>query len=303
MFDKCKNLVFRVVLSLVLLGAVSAAVGLGARAAGHRAQRSAVHSIEKAHFAPKFSRVALIVGNGEYPDADGPLVQPSDDVRALTPVLQKAGFGVVALEDARERDLRAAVATIKMQMKTDAIVFVFYSGYAIQVDREDFIIPVDAKIWNEEDVLRQGISIDGVLADLRLAGAGAELVAVDASWRNPFERRFRAFSHGLAPVVAPVNSLVLVSEPFDWTTDNRAALRGLGRQMVASLGAAPGSAEEVFRKIRSDLVRSSAGSRMPTITSSLTEEVVLSMIPSSELFNRANDSAARSNRSRRPGVS
>src|SRR5258708_6205423 len=76
----------------------------------------------------------------------------------------------------------------------------------------------------------------------------------------------------------------LVSEPFDWTTDDREALRGLGRQMVASLGSAPGSAEKVFRKIRSDLVRSSAGSRMPTITSSLTEEVVLSMIPSRELL-------------------
>lgn len=276
---------FRVVLSLALLGAVSAAVGLGARAAAHRAHRAgAVHSIEKAHFAPKFSRVALIVGNGKYPDADAPLVKPSDDVRALTPALQKAGFGVVALEDARERDLRAAVATIKTRMKTDATVVVFYSGYAIQVDREDFIIPVDAKIWTEDDVLRQGISIDGLLSDLRLAGAGAELVAVDASWRNPFERRCRAFSHGLAPVVAAVNSLVLVSEPFDWTTDNREALRGLGRQMVASLCAAPESAEEVFRKIRSDLVRSSAGSRVPTITSSLTEEVVLPMIPSRGLL-------------------
>src|SRR5258706_12385302 len=123
MFDKCRNLVFRVVLSLALLGAVSAAVGLGARAAAHRAHRAgAVHSIEKAHFAPKFSRVALIVGNGKYPDADAPLVQPSDDVRALTPVLPKAGFSVVALEDARERDLRAAVATIKTRMKTNATV-------------------------------------------------------------------------------------------------------------------------------------------------------------------------------------
>ena len=286
MFDTCKNLVFRILLGLVLLGAVSASVGLGARAA-HRAHRAgAVHSIEQAHLAPKFSRVALIVGNGKYPDADRPLVQPSDDIRVLTPVLQKAGFSVVALEDARERDLRAAVATIKTWMKTDATVVVFYSGFAIQVDREDFIIPVDATIWNEEDVLRQGISIDGVLADLRLAGAGPELVALDASWRNPFERRFRAFSHGLAPVVAPVNSLVLVSEPFDWTTDDRVAFRGLGRQMVASIGAAPESAEKVFRKIRSGLVRSSAGSRVPTITSSLTEEVVLSMIPSSGLLVR-----------------
>src|SRR5258708_16578859 len=126
MFDKCKNFVFPVVLSLALLGAVSAAVGLGARAAGHRAQRGAVHSIEKAHFAPKFSRVALIVGNGKYPDADEPLVQPSDDVRALTPVLQKAGFGVVALEDARERDLRAALATIKTPMKPPPTAPVFH---------------------------------------------------------------------------------------------------------------------------------------------------------------------------------
>jgi hypothetical protein len=67
--------------------------------------------------------LALIVGNGKYPDADAPLVEPSDDLRALTPVLQKAGFGVVALEDARERDLRAAVETIKTRMNTDEKAF------------------------------------------------------------------------------------------------------------------------------------------------------------------------------------
>jgi hypothetical protein len=79
---------------------------------------------------------------------------------------------------------------------------------------------------------------------LRPAGAGAELVAVDASRRNPFERRFRVFSYGFAPV----SSLVLVSEPFDWTTDDREAVRGLGKQMVAFLGAAAGYAEKFFGK-------------------------------------------------------
>jgi hypothetical protein len=73
MFDKCTNFVFRVVLSLALFGAVFAAVGLGARAAVHRAHRAgAVHSIERVNFAPKFSRAALIVGNSKYPDADVP---------------------------------------------------------------------------------------------------------------------------------------------------------------------------------------------------------------------------------------
>src|SRR5258708_7981534 len=99
MFDKCRNLVFRVVLSLALLGAVSAAVGLGARAAAHRAQRTgAVHSIEKAHFAPKFSRAPLIVGNGKYPGAYAPRVQPTDDVRAPHPGRPKARVSVVQLD-------------------------------------------------------------------------------------------------------------------------------------------------------------------------------------------------------------
>jgi Caspase domain len=287
MFKKCKSLACRVFLGVALAAVVSVTVGFGARAAvRHRAHRpTAVHSIEKSRPSEKFSRVALIVGNGSYPDADTPFKQPSDDVHALTPVLEKAGFSVVALEDARERDLHAAIAFLKERMQRDATVVVFYSGYAIQVDREDFIVPVDARIWNEDDVLRQGISIDRVLAELREAGAGAELVAVDASWRNPFERRFRAYSHGLAPIVAPVNSLVLVSDPFNLTTDDKDALRGLGRQMVTSLGAAgPGSAFEVFQKIRSDLVRLSSGSRMPTVTSSLTEDVIFALVPHGELL-------------------
>lgn len=132
---------------------------------------------------------------------------------------------------------------------------VFYSGYAIQVDREDF---------------HQGFSIDSVLAAGR-GVAGAELVVVDARC-NPFERRFRVFSYGFAQV----NSLVLVSEPFDWTADDREALRGLGKQMVAFLAAASGDAEKFFGKS----VQTSFGRLQdiacPTITSSLTEEVVLS---------------------------
>jgi uncharacterized caspase-like protein len=213
MFKKCRSLACRFLVGLVLAAAVSVTVGFGARAAvHHRAHRpGVVRSIERIQLTSKFPRVALIVGNGSYPDADAPFVQPSSDVRALTPVLEKAGFSVVALEDARGRDLRAAIATVKARLEKDATVVVFYSGCAIQVAREDFIVPIDAKIWNEDDVLRQGFSIDRILTDLREAGAGPELVAVDASWRNPFERRFRAYSHGLAPVLAPVNSLVLVS--------------------------------------------------------------------------------------------
>jgi hypothetical protein len=158
---------------------------------------------------------------------------------------------------------------------------VFYSGYTIQVDREDF--PHSGRC---EDLERGGCGkASASTACLRLAGAGAEPVAVDVPWRNPFERRFRVFSYGLAPA----NSLALVSEPFDWTTDDRETLRGLGRQMVAFLGAAPGSDEKFFGKS----VQNSFGRLQylacPTITSSLTGDV----IPSRDLVVQLGNDIAR----------
>ena len=73
------------------------------------------------------------------------------------------------------------------------------------------MIPVDAAIWKESDVRRDGMSIESVLDAMKEQGACAKLVVIDASRRNPYERRFRAFSHGLAPINAPDNALILSS--------------------------------------------------------------------------------------------
>ena len=66
------------------------------------------------------------------------------------------------------------------------------------------MIPVDAAIWKESDVRARASSVEAVLGGDEGAGARAKLVVIDASRRNPFgERRFRAYSHGLAPINAP----------------------------------------------------------------------------------------------------
>ena len=87
----------------------------------------------------------------------------------------------------------------------------FFGGYGIQVGRESYMIPVDATIWKESDVRRDGLSIEAVLDVMKEQGARAKLVVIDASRRNPYERRFRAFSRGLAPINAPDNALILTS--------------------------------------------------------------------------------------------
>ena len=79
------------------------------------------------------------------------------------------------------------------------MALVFFSGYGIQSSRQSYMVPVDAQIWTEADVRRDGFSLETVLNELNGRGAGVKIALLDASRRNPFERRFRSFSAGLAP--------------------------------------------------------------------------------------------------------
>ena len=111
----------------------------------------------------KASRVALIIGNGHYPDAAAPLTQPINDARALSASLRHDGFDVDVIEDATRDDMIRAVDRLRGKIRSDSVVMLFFGGYGVQVGRESYMIPVDATIWKERDVRRAGVSIESVL--------------------------------------------------------------------------------------------------------------------------------------------
>src|ERR1700716_1531815 len=139
------------------------------------------------------------------------MAQPINHARALTTQLRRNGFDVDVVEDASRDDMQRAVDRLKAKVSKDSVVMLFFGGYGVQAGRESYMIPVDAAIWKESDVRREGISIESVLETIKEKGARARIAVIDASRRNPFERRFRAFSHGLAPINAPDNALILSS--------------------------------------------------------------------------------------------
>ncbi len=190
-----------------LVGMVSLAIG--AHAALNKRALDAAKAIateQNGEAAKRASRIALVIGNGHYPDANAPLTQPINDARALTAALRSNGFDVDVVEDASKDDMSRAVDRLKSKIRADSVVMLFFGGYGVQVGRESYMIPVDAAIWKEADVRRDGLSIEQVLDVMKQQGARTKLVVIDASRRNPYERRFRAFSHGLAPINAPDNA-------------------------------------------------------------------------------------------------
>src|SRR3984893_5920109 len=148
-------------------------------------------------------RFALVIGNAKYPDAEAPLKEPINDARDVADELKRDGFDVDVGENLTGDGMRRALGPLYGKIKPGSVVLVFFSGFGVQSGRQSYMLPVDAQIWTEPDVRRDGFSLETILGDVNNRGAGVKIALIDASRRNPFERRFRPGSQGLAPVIAP----------------------------------------------------------------------------------------------------
>ena len=263
-----------VAVATAMFGMVSLAIG--AHAALNKRSLDAAKAIateQNSDFAKKTTRLALVIGNGHYPDASAPLAQPINDAHGLSAALRGNGFDVDVVEDATKDDMARAIGRLKSKIKPDTVVMLFFGGYGVQVGRESYMIPVDATIWKESDVRRQGVSIESVLDVMKEQGARAKLVVIDASRRNPYERRFRSFSHGLAPISPPENALILSSAtPGKVADDSRTANSVLVSELLRNLDA-QATAEAAFNKTRVAISRASEGEQVPSVSSSLLEDI------------------------------
>jgi uncharacterized caspase-like protein len=266
-----------VAMTLAFAGMVSLAIGahaaLNMRALDAAKAISAEQSADAAH---RPSRIALVIGNGHYPDANAPLAQPINDARGLTAALRKNGFDVDVIEDATKDDMTRAVERLKSRVKPDSVVMLFFGGFGIEAGGESYMIPVDAAIWKERDVRKNAVSVESVLEAMKEQGACAKLVVLDASRRNPYERRFRTYSHGLAPIAAPDNALILTSAtPGKVADDGGGEHSVLVSELLDNLKVQQALAETIFNKTRIAISRASDGAQVPSVSSSLMEEVRL----------------------------
>ncbi|NEV02666.1 caspase family protein, partial [Bradyrhizobium uaiense] len=172
-------------------------------------------------------RFALVIGNAKYPDADAPLKEPVNDARDVADELKRDGFTVEVGENLTGDGMRRAFDRLYGKIKPGSVALVFFSGYGIQSNRQSYMIPIDAQIWAEADVRRDGFSLETVLGEINSRGAGVKLALIDASRRNPFERRFRSFSAGLAPVIAPNGTLVMYSAALSSVVSDNGSDRSL----------------------------------------------------------------------------
>jgi len=223
-------------------------------------------------------RFALVIGNAKYPDAEAPLKEPINDARAVADELKRDGFSVEIGENLTGDAMRRAFDKLYGRIKPGSVALIFFSGFGIQSGRQSYMIPVDAQIWTEPDVRRDGFSLETVLGEINSRGAGVKLALIDASRRNPFERRFRSFSAGLAPVIAPNGTLVMYSAALSSVVGDNGGDRSLFvRELLKEIRVPDLTAEETLNRTRVGVTRASRSEQVPWISSSLAED--FSFIP------------------------
>jgi lipoprotein NlpI len=223
-------------------------------------------------------RYALVIGNAKYPDADTPLKEPVNDARDVADELKRDGFNVDIGENLTGEAMRRAFDKLYGKIKPGSVALVFFSGFGVQSNRQSYMIPVDAQIWTEQDVRHDGLSLETVLGEINSRGAGVKIALIDASRRNPYERRFRTFSAGLAPVIAPNGTLVMYSAALSSVVSDNGGDHSLFvQELLKEIRVPDLMAEETLNRTRVGVTRASRGEQVPWISSSLAED--FSFIP------------------------
>jgi formylglycine-generating enzyme required for sulfatase activity len=219
------------------------------------------------------TRLALVIGNASYPDASTPLSSTIEDARSLAQEFRRNGFEVDLKENAGKADMQRAIDALNGKIRSGSTVLFYFSGYGIQVARQTYLMPVNAQVWTEPEVRRDGINLEELVAGIHRKGAKVKIVIIDAARRNPFERRFRPSAAGLAALEAPENTLAMFSAAPGKLIVERTSANGLfASELIKELQSPNVAAEEVFNRVRMGVSRASNNEQIPWVSSSLIDE-------------------------------
>src|SRR5262245_22503509 len=230
---------------------------------------AAVLLISQSAFAQ--SRLALVNGNSNYQCAVS-LPNPANDAKAVAEALRAARFDVTTVSDLSQTDMRRAVRDFSARIADkgpDTIALFFYAGHGVQVDGENFLIPVDARIQRESDVAIEALRLVDVVKSLEAVQSRMRIVVLDACRNNPFSAA-GASGRGLAIVDAPTGSIVAYS-----TAPGTEAEDGDGRNSpytsaFVKVVREPGlPIEQTFKRVRLMVHEATDGRQTPWESSSL----------------------------------
>ena len=228
-------------------------------------ERTITYSASKAE-----KRLALVIGNSEY--KENPLRNPVNDANAVAGTLRELGFEVMISTNSSNNDMKRLMRSFGEKLAANGGTGLFYyAGHGIQMNGENYLIPVDAQISKEQDVEMEGVNLKRILGEMDYARNDINIVILDACRNNPFVKSFRsAGNNGLSTTTAPQGTFIAYA-----TAPGSVAADGTGNnglyteELLKAMKTPKIKIEEVFKMVRTNVYQRSNKQQVPWDNSSI----------------------------------
>jgi TPR repeat protein len=207
------------------------------------------------------NRKALVVGNDDYTYVNK-LNNAVEDANGIAKTLESVGYKVFLHKNLNEKMFKQALRDFRLQLQGGDEVLVFFAGHGVQLGSANYLLPIDLKGDNEEQVKDEAIQLQRILDDLDEKKVKFALAIIDACRDNPFKSSGRALGgRGLAPTTAATGQMVMFSagagqQALDKLGANDKEKNGLFTRLFIKEMVKPGiPVDKVLRNVRNEVVR------------------------------------------------
>jgi len=234
-------------------------------------------------------RVAFIIGNAEY-EHTSKLANTVNDAVAVAEMLNRLGFKFeLALNTKLDQFLNHMSRFVEMAKDADVAVL-YYAGHAIQIDGENYLIPVDGRVQPGRAgraVSTNFYPLSAIAAEFQ-AASKTTLMFLDACRDNPLtddyvklvkaEGRNTVATKGLASMQGSSRDSMIffAAEPGEVASDGTTGNSPFTAAVLKHL-AAPGLAlDDLLRGVRQDVMALTNNRQRPVWESGLTRSFAFS---------------------------
>jgi uncharacterized caspase-like protein len=218
-----------------------------------------------AHAQPTEKRMALVIGNGAY--QTGALATPANDAGLIAQTLQAAGFDVVGARDLDEDSLRHAFRDFVDNVSKagpDTVVAIYFAGYGLQLEGENYLVPIDADISRDADVPVRALRLSDYTRALAALQLKATMVVLDAARANPFSLSGQPLAGGLALMEPEPGTLIAFNAaPGTVATDGQDGYGPYAKALAEMIRAGGLSPADVFDRVRLRVNEMTQGAQVP----------------------------------------
>src|SRR3954453_15530689 len=221
-------------------------------------------------------RVALVIGNSAYKNAPR-LSEPGNDAGVVGGMFRNGGFDTVEIRlDLNASEMRRSLREFAARTRDADMAVIYYAGHGIELDGSNYLVPIDAMLETDGDVLDETIALDRALYAVEPAKQ-LRLVILDACRDNPFTKTMkrtlasRAVGRGLAKIepTSPNTLIAFAAKAGSTASDGDSKNSPYALALVEHLPKPGLDLRRAFGFVRDDVLKNTGNKQEPYVYGSL----------------------------------